>query len=335
MKRQAVRPTSSDVAQRAGVSRATVSYVLNDTPDQTISESTRRAVLRAARDLGYRPNAGARSLRSGRSDIVLFPMPGLRFANVWGNALDAMALALREQRLTLVTDFTNYDTLDEQLDAWLRLNPAAVIDVVLRRDDPALDALRKAGIRTITTGTANGSASARPIDALTDRAREVQVARAIDTGRTNIVFAMPAAARKAHFGRGRQLGMHRAIKSANAKLSIEDVELDRASARDAVRQWKKRRPRPTAICTFNDELAIVLLQVMTEEGVGVPGDVSVIGLDNIPLAAAVSPALTTVDASAETLGRAIVGATRELLDTPAITSTFEMPEYFLIERESG
>ena len=65
------RPTSADVARLAAVSRATVSYVLNDTPHQSIPEATRRRVLDAAAELGYTPSAAARALRSGRSDIVL------------------------------------------------------------------------------------------------------------------------------------------------------------------------------------------------------------------------------------------------------------------------
>src|SRR6185312_9765886 len=69
------RVTSADVARLAGVSRATVSYVLNETPGQTISISTRGRVLDAAARLGYAPSAAARTLRTGRSDVVLCLLP--------------------------------------------------------------------------------------------------------------------------------------------------------------------------------------------------------------------------------------------------------------------
>ena len=68
-------PTSSDVARVAGVSRATVSYVLNNTGAVRISDPTRRRVHQAARDLGYVPHAAARSLRAGHSRMVLMPAP--------------------------------------------------------------------------------------------------------------------------------------------------------------------------------------------------------------------------------------------------------------------
>src|SRR5580700_12239344 len=66
------RPTSADVARRAGVSRATVSYVLNDVTHQSIPDATRQQVLVAAEELDYTPHAAARTLRAGESRLVLF-----------------------------------------------------------------------------------------------------------------------------------------------------------------------------------------------------------------------------------------------------------------------
>ena len=67
--------TSADVARESGVSRTTVSYVLNGTPGTSISDATRQRVLEAAARLGYAPSAAARTLRSGRSDLVLCLLP--------------------------------------------------------------------------------------------------------------------------------------------------------------------------------------------------------------------------------------------------------------------
>ena len=72
---RAKRPTATDVARRAGVSQATVSYVMNNTPHQVIPETTRQRVLAAAVELGYTPSAAARMLVSGRSDVVLLLLP--------------------------------------------------------------------------------------------------------------------------------------------------------------------------------------------------------------------------------------------------------------------
>src|SRR3954454_5418345 len=89
------RVTSADVARVAGVSRATVSYVLNDTPHQTISAGTRNRVLAAAARLGYAPSAAARTLRTGRSDLVLCLLPdwpiGQEVCSLLGNLPTALA----------------------------------------------------------------------------------------------------------------------------------------------------------------------------------------------------------------------------------------------------
>lgn len=330
-----MRVTSTDVAQRAGVSRATVSYVLNDAPDQSISEKTRDAVLRAARELGYRPHAGARSLRSGRSDIVLFPLAGLEMRNAFGGAIDAAASRFVEKRLTLVTDFTTYPTPEDQIDAWLRLGPAAVIDLLLRGDDPTHDALLRAGIRIVSPAGFTGSRSERPIDVLSDLAREVQMQYLLDAGHRRIVFALPSAVHRAHFRRGRQRGMHNAVKRAGATMTIEDVELDRESMRAAVDRWKRTRPRPQAICAYNDELAVGLLSVLAERGVAVPRDLAVIGVDEIPLAATVSPTLTTVSYSPEGVGVTIANTIAALIETDELEAEFAVPRFEVVVRESA
>ena len=69
------RATAADVARSVGVSRATVGYVLNDTPGQTISATTRDKVIETARTLGYRPRAAAQALATGRTHLVLLVLP--------------------------------------------------------------------------------------------------------------------------------------------------------------------------------------------------------------------------------------------------------------------
>ncbi|HWU48134.1 MAG TPA: LacI family DNA-binding transcriptional regulator, partial [Humibacter sp.] len=69
------RVTAADIAREVGVSRATVGFVLNSTPGQTISEATRDKVIDAAQRLGYRPHLAAKALASGRSRIILLVLP--------------------------------------------------------------------------------------------------------------------------------------------------------------------------------------------------------------------------------------------------------------------
>ena len=103
MRRSSSRITSKDVATEAGVSQSTVSFVLNQTPGQTIPDETRRRVLEAAKKLDYRPRASARSLAAGRSDVVLLALPGLPISANLSRFIEQLAAALAEHGLSLVT----------------------------------------------------------------------------------------------------------------------------------------------------------------------------------------------------------------------------------------
>ncbi|MFD0522811.1 LacI family DNA-binding transcriptional regulator [Paractinoplanes durhamensis] len=124
--RTAQRVTSADVARVAGVSRATVSYVLNDTPGQTISPTTRTRVLDAAARLGYAPSAAARALRTGRSDVVLCLLPDWPIGPEVGSMLGNLSTALARHGFTFVVHPGNRE--DRPIsEIWKAITPAAVI----------------------------------------------------------------------------------------------------------------------------------------------------------------------------------------------------------------
>lgn len=330
-----MRVTSTDVARRAGVSRATVSYVLNEAPDQSISEATREAVRRAARELGYRPNSNARSLRSGRSDIVLFPLQDIEMRTALGDIIDRTAAALLPHRLTLVTDFTSYRATDDRIEAWLRLRPAAVVDLILPGGDPTRDELLRAGVGVVTLAGPALATGATPLDAVIARVRETQVSYLLEAGYRRIVFAVPQRAHQAQFGAGKRAAVRRFAARAGATLAIEDVELTTASLRDAVRRWRSGKQRPDAICAYNDELAVGLLSALADARVRVPKDVAVIGVDDIPLASVVSPALTTIGYPRDAIAASLADSITALIDGDALEATFPFPELDVVVRSSA
>ena len=107
MSKQPKRVTAADVASELGISRATVGYVLNDTPGQTISEATKRRVLAKAQSLGYQPNRAAQALASGSSRIVLLILPDWPLDHSMRAHLDETSLALEDAGYSLVT-FTEH-----------------------------------------------------------------------------------------------------------------------------------------------------------------------------------------------------------------------------------
>src|SRR5919202_4352927 len=138
------RVTSADVAREAGVSRATVSYVLNAVPHQKIPETTRQRILDAAARLGYAPSPAARALRSGRSDVVLCLLPDWPIGPTVGAMLQHLSAALADAGLTLlahprVGDGTRVSRV------WQAITPAAVM-AFEDFDDDDVEAMRAAGI---------------------------------------------------------------------------------------------------------------------------------------------------------------------------------------------
>lgn len=120
-------PTSADVARLAGVSRATVSYVLNDNTSVRISEPTRRRVREAAADLGYVPHAAARSLRAGHTRMVLLPAARSPAGPLYQRFLTGLETGLRRLDYTVVQYGSAGMDADEAARAWAELRPVAVV----------------------------------------------------------------------------------------------------------------------------------------------------------------------------------------------------------------
>src|SRR3712207_4059041 len=141
------RVTSADVAREAGVSRATVSYVLNDTPHQTIPEATRHRVLEAAARLGYTPSAAATALRRGRSDVVLGLLPDWPVGYAGGRVLQEVTAAFARHQLTFVVHPDSRSTRP-LTEVWKAITPVAVLALdVLSAEDAA--AMRAAGVEVV------------------------------------------------------------------------------------------------------------------------------------------------------------------------------------------
>jgi DNA-binding LacI/PurR family transcriptional regulator len=328
-----VAVTSAEVARVAGVSQATVSYVLNDTPGQTISATTRDRVLKTAHDLGYRPNAAARSLRTGRGEAVLFPVPGPA-GHVLSQLIDACSDALTARDLTLVTDQASYGSVEEQLDAWLRVRPAAVLDLLLPHDDPVLPALRTAGVAVLAPSASDEPSWESAGDVFAIEARKTQLSYLLDRGHRRIAFVRPA---RMHADKRVERNLLQQLKrmatASRAEFNVFECDLTPDAIRALVRTWKKKAPH--AVCAINDDYAIAIVTALIDAGLRVPHDVAVIGVDDIPFASYVTPSLTTVAADFTTLADGIATAVTQLLADPASRRELPRPEHRLVVRESA
>ncbi|MFL6126345.1 LacI family DNA-binding transcriptional regulator [Actinophytocola sp.] len=310
------RVTSAEVAHHSGVSRATVSYVLNGTPNQSISSETRRRVLSVAERLGYTPSAPARALRAGRSDVVLFLLPEWPIGPSIARLVEDLTLALAAARLTLVVHI-HPRSARSVADLWKAITPAAVINHQALTDHEA-QAVRKAGIPVIAPIFRFGGAGT-----FADFQQAIgrsQVEHLAATGHRRLGFALPDDDRLSAFTQPRLEGARKAC----ALLGVEEplartITLSVHSATEAIDYWCTTRHQVTGICAYNDEVALAVLAGMRTRRMTAPADLAVIGVDNIPAGALTDPALTTISTGMSALGHHLASAVVSTLDNKPTT----------------
>ncbi|MBB5911695.1 DNA-binding LacI/PurR family transcriptional regulator [Nocardia transvalensis] len=305
------RPTMEDVAAKAGVSRALVSLVMRGSPK--VSEHRRRAVLAAAKDLGYQPHAMARSLASRTSDIVGVMVSDLRnpfFADV----VEGMDTAARQAGLELILNTGRRSAARERtaLESLEAFRPGGII--LLSPVLPAA-AIREAAYQCPVV-LVSRSSSVSTIDTVNDDG-ETGVALAVDhlvsLGHRRIVhFDGGAAFTAAPRRRGYLTAMDR---HGLEPMVIPSEHTDAAGIAAVQKLLKVFSPStfPTALVCGNDFNAVGAMSALAEAGLRVPQDVSLVGYDNSSLAALRHVSLTTIDQPRVEIGRLAVAALAERL----------------------
>ncbi|GAA5039745.1 DNA-binding LacI/PurR family transcriptional regulator [Thermocatellispora tengchongensis] len=298
MTRPAKRTTIADVARAAGVSPATVSFVLNDTPGQSIPEETRSRVLEAVRRLDYRPRGSARSLAAGRSDVVLLSIPHLSIGPGITRFVEQFAASLADAGLTLVTHLAGAP--GRPLPDVCAAVDASVVAGLDPFDEDTARGLRRAGADVVFTTDVEARPTLRGMGRL-------QAEHLIALGHRRLGYAMPEHPLLRKIADERLLGVADACAQAGIDPPLAlDTKLDLTAMARAARRW--RRESVTAVCAYNDEVAIALLAGMRHARMTAPGDLAVMGADDIPLARLTDPPLSTVAFDLEKVGRSLAEA---------------------------
>lgn len=306
--------TIADVAELAGVHKATVSRALNKLTEHQVKPSTAKRVQRAAQQLGYRPNMVARGLRTSLSMTVGVILPDLT------NPLFPPIVRGIESRLAprgytaLIVNTDGDDELESaafesllerRVDGFIIATGQtdhALLEGTARRDVKAVMLNRGAlgGEYPLVTGD-DAAGVAAAVDHLVELGhRDIVHVAGPSNFTTSIVRAEAFSAAAA-----RHDGVRYALSSAPA-LSIRAGE---AGMVDLIRQ---RRELPTAIVAGNDLLAVGILRSLRDHGLSCPGDVSVVGFNDMPFAQDLNPPLTTVRVPHTEMG---TEAARLLLDS--------------------
>jgi DNA-binding LacI/PurR family transcriptional regulator len=307
-------PTSADVARLAGVSRSTVSLVVNDVPTARITQATRERVLAAVHELGYAPDVSARRLRAGTSRLVLMPLPQIPLNPAIDTLIDHLSEMLHVSGLTLLVHGDRRAAGTEAARIWAELRPAAVLVEAGRCTKPSVTLLRRAGTEVLMI-------SERPVpwaDALEFDQRRVgaeAAAHLLAVGHRRLAAIVPAGPLQG-LGRARAEGLVHAVRAAGAHSEEIIMEATQESAA-AVAAAVRRPGGPTAVFTYNDEYGALLHRALDDLGAVMPDDVALVGADNLPIATFLRPALSSLELNPLEIADRMCTAIRSMLDRPA------------------
>jgi len=307
--------TSAEVARRAGVSRTTVSFVLNDVRDRGISDATRERVLAVARELGYEPNAAARSLAGGSTRTLALVVP--QIAHLAVDAFLAQLVASVDEAchrhgLRMLIESTEGE--GREPGGFLQLVRSRSIDglIVAHPRTQEIDHLRRVRDSRIPLVVLGGELSPsegfQTIGGYGGSAARLPTEHLLRLGRQRIAMVnyAPPEFRSAVL---RERGWREALAARGLAIDERRVTHGNISAQsgyDATRELLARRVRPDALFAGNDTIAFGALRALHEAGLRVPEDVAVVGFDDIPLAAFASPPLTSVHTDPAGHGRLAV-----------------------------
>jgi DNA-binding LacI/PurR family transcriptional regulator len=302
------RATARDVAELAEVSRTTVSFVLNEVPGIRISEETRQRVLEAAKHLNYHPDATARRMVTGRTNVIGFI---LRQSpdQVFGDQFLPQVL----NGLTHAAAAQNYHVLIEPIPpesepgAYLRLVRERHVDGIIlsgpRFDDEELLRFHAEGWPLVMMGQLpNTDLMFVDIDNVGSAAAATQHLIALGHRRIALITnAQPTYTATME----RLTGYRQALESACLAYDETLVEFGGftpPSGAVAMNRLLQLSPRPTAVFVASDTVALGALQAIRGCGLRVPNDIALVGFDDVPLSEFVDPPLTTIRLPAYGLG---------------------------------
>jgi DNA-binding LacI/PurR family transcriptional regulator len=299
--------TLEEVARTAGVSRATVSRVVNGNPK--VSPEVRRAVEKAIVRLGYVPNRAARSLVTRRSDTigVVIPEPAARlFADpffLW--FLNGIGSALAPRGMQLVLLMPQSGEQEKRLEQYVAAGHIdGVVLTALHGQDPLPERLAARGVPVVVNGSPPRGALASYVDADNRGGAAAAAAHLLAQGRRKVAtisgsLDMPAAV-------DRLLGFRDAVKAAGLPVdpSLEEVgDFSQEGATLAMQRLLERRPDLDGVFVASDSMAAMALGVLQSAGRRVPDDVAVVGFDDQPIAGTTRPPLSSVRHPIEAMSR--------------------------------
>ncbi|MBK7219729.1 MAG: LacI family DNA-binding transcriptional regulator [Candidatus Promineofilum sp.] len=329
-----------DVANRAGVSRTTASFVINNVNGAGIPEETRQRVWDAVKELGYRPNAIARGLRSAKTSTIGFISDEVATSPFAGEIIHgAQDRAWEDEMLLLLVNTGGNQAMKRvAVETLLQRQVEGIIYATMyHREVHPPESVRHVPTVLLDCFVADASLPSVVPDEVDGgrRATELLLARGHRRiGFINNFDPVPATL-------GRLAGYKQALAAYglpfDERLVVEGESLARGG-HDCALELMQRPERPTALFCFNDRMAMGAYDALRKLGLSIPDDVAVMGFDNQEIVAAhLYPALTTMELPHYQMGQWAIGELLRLIahgepaDAPPVQHKIACP---VIERDS-
>lgn len=332
--------TLKDIAKASGVSTATVSYVLNDGPRGVLPE-TRERVQRVIDELGYKPNAAARSLKGAKTHTfgVVFPHGGIDpfeneyFSQVLGGIVGVASE--RKQVLMLFTGMSWEEVessvptfCDGRCDGFLFIAPPAnsrfLIDLAAQNKKVVLLGTRANGIPVST------------VDADNVMGARLAVRHFVELGHTRIatITGTTDATSSAERLEGYRLEMAAAGIPVDERLVVPGIYSPHVESAAKRLIAERDQTGVTAVFCAHDSIADAVIKAAVASGISVPKELSVIGFDDLPHTSKLDPPLTTIHHPLRLVGATAALTLLDLIADPKMEQKERLFEVSLVERST-
>ncbi|WP_326544118.1 LacI family DNA-binding transcriptional regulator [Pseudorhodoferax sp.] len=326
--------TIDDIAKAAGVHPATVSRALRGIAGK-VSPDKRAEIERIAAELGYQPNAVAASLRTRQTNIAAIVVPDLGNP-LFGPIVQGLERALRLHDLLCLVVQTPAAPAERRdlVVALANRQVSGLLILAAEDDDPMLAMARQRRLPTVLVNRGSGSRDFSSV--VSDDREGVRLAleHLVSLGHRAIAhIAGPSASST---GRARHAAFVELVRGFGLKPGqvAEAEAFTRAAGQAATEQLLKGRARPTAIFAANDLIALGALDVLRRRGLSVPGDISLVGHNDMPLVDLIDPPLTTVKVAVDQMSLQAAGLFIDHLQQPLLAPSTRVLMPGLVVRAS-
>ena len=289
--------TLDEIARRAGVSRSTVSRVINDHPN--VSEEVRNRVKEIIEETGYQPNLAARSLASQKSKVIGLVIPRQIQTLFTDPYFPLLTLGITQacNHFDYTLSLFLLETIDDERKLFPRISRSGLLDGVIvqstREGDIAIPLLVENQVPFVVIGRPFDTPEASYVDVNNPKAAFMAVEHLIKLGRKRIAAITGPLSH--NVGRDRQAGYQQALKRYG--LPLDDdllVEGDFTEQSGYKAAQTLLAMNFDAVFVASDSMAIGALRKFREAGTHIPDEIAVVGFDDLPIAASATPSLTTV-----------------------------------------